>query len=164
MLTIATGLYAHTVKEYETLKAGEKVVAKGVFVYSKPLHMYFEDKTPKKHKIVMAAKFFIKKGSKGYEGYMIRGLYDIEQKKPLRYYLNKRMIMHPPENTAIDLQHITFDNKSVTFTLAPFYYVLTDGGEGFINDEVVVSFAKKTKTLELYGGDIKIIGDASAAR
>ncbi len=95
---------------------------------------------------------------------MIRVLYDIEQKKPLRYYLNKRMIMHPPENTAIDLQDIVFKNKTVTFTLPPFNYVLTDGGEGFINDEAVVSFAKKTKTLELYGGDIEIIGDTSAAR
>ena len=164
ILVAVVGTYAQTIKAYETLKTGEKVVAKGVFVYSKPLHMYFEDKSPKKHKIVMAAKFFIKKTPKGYEGYMIRGLYDIEQKKLLRYYLNKRMIMHPPENTAIDLQDIAFKNKTVTFTLPPFGYVLTDGGEGFINDEAVVSFAKKTKTLELYGGDIEIIGDASAAR
>ncbi len=46
-------------------KPGKKSLPKGVFVYSKPLHMYFEDKKPKKHKIVMAAKFFIKKTPKG---------------------------------------------------------------------------------------------------
>lgn len=148
-------LQAKTVKEYETLKNGEKVVAKGAVYYSKPMIIsVYEDGV--KNRVVMAAKMFVKQTSKGYEGYVIRGLYDIDKHKPLRFYAGFIEGRLPPEGNKIGMKNIQLNGKSLSFDFYGTHYIVKDGGEGFIKDEVVVKTRSKTKNLKLYGGDIQI--------
>lgn len=149
-------LQAKSVKEYETLHPGERVVAKGAVFYSKPMIVsVYED--GKKNRVVMAAKMFVKKTPKGYEGYIIRGLYDIDRNKPLRFYaaasIEGRL---PPEGDNIDIKNIKLNGKRLEFDFFGTHYIVKDGGKGFIKDEVIVKTRNKTKYLKLYGGDIQI--------
>jgi len=150
-----SSLFATTISQIETLKKGERVVAKGVVIYSKPLELLVDKDNKKEHKVVMAAKLFVKKTKDGYKGYMVRGLYDINEKKPLLYYASK-LILHPPTNLEILMQDIQIKDNKLTFTLPPYHYTVIDGGKGYLQDEVEVRFAKRKKTLKLYGGDIEL--------
>ncbi len=147
-------LNAKSIKEYETLKKGESVAAKAVIFYSEPF-LFDYDKDGTKNRLVMAAKMFIKKTQKGYEGYLVRGLYDIKNKKPIAFYENA-LLMHPPSNTYIAVSDIKFKGKTVSFKSGPFRYIFKDGGEGNIEDEVLVILKNKEKKLKIYGGDVKI--------
>ena len=149
-------LQAKTVKEYETLKNGEKIVAKGAVYYSKPMIIsVYEDGA--KNRVVMAAKMFVKRTPQGYEGYVIRGLYDIDKHKPLRFYTAANIEGRlPPEGNNIDMKNIKLHGKTLEYDFYGTHYIVKDGGQGFIKDEVVVKTRNKTKYLKLYGGDIQI--------
>ncbi len=149
-------LPAKTIREYETLHPGEKVVARGAVYYSKPMLIsVYEDGV--KNRVVMAAKLFVKETPKGYEGYLIRGLYDLDLHKALRFYAAANIEGRlPPAGDKIDLRNIRLQGKTLSFDFYGVRYTVKDGGEGFINDEVVVQTRSKTKRLKLYGGDIKI--------
>ena len=147
-------LDAKTMQEYEKLAPGERVAAKATIAYSEPF-LFDYDKNGTKNKMVMAAKLFIKQTPKGYEGYLVRGLYDLERKKPIAFYENT-LLMHPPSNTYIAISDIKFKGKTVTFKSGPFYYTFKDGGEGKIQDEVLVKIKDKTKKIRIYDGDVTI--------
>ena len=151
-------LAAKTMSDYEKLLPGEKVAAKAVVYYSEPI-LFDYDKNGKKNNVVMAAKLFIKRTKKGYEGYLVRGLYDTIAKKAIAYYENA-LIMHPPRNTYIAVSDIQFEGRTVRFRSGPFLYIFKDGGEGILNDEVVVKLKQTTKSLRLYGGDIQVFNTA----
>ncbi len=147
-------LEAKTMQEYEKLAPRERVAAKATIAYSEPF-LFDYDKNGTKNKLVMAAKLFIKQTPKGYEGYLVRGLYDLERKKPIAYYANA-LLMHPPSNTYIAISDIKFKGKTVSFKSGPFYYTFKDGGEGNIQDEVLVKIKDKTKKIRIYAGDVTI--------
>ena len=151
---VIISLDAKSMQEYETLKAGEKVAAVATIAYSEPF-LFDYDKNGTKNKLVMAAKLFIKQTPKGYEGYLVRGLYDLERKKPIAFYENA-LLMHPPSNTYIAISDIEFKAKTVSFKSGPFFYTFKDGGEGIIQDEVLVKIGDKTKKIRIYDGDVKI--------
>ena len=156
-------LQAKTIREYETLHPGEKVVAQGAVYYSKPMLIsVYEDGV--KNRVVMAAKLFVKETPKGYEGYLIRGLYDLDRHKALRFYAAANIEGRiPPAGEKIDLHDIKLQGKTLSFDFYGVHYTVKDGGEGFINDEVVVQTRSKTKRLKLYGGDIKIFNAPHAS-
>ena len=149
-------LFAETTKDYERLAPGEKKVAEATIFYSAPF-LFDYDKDGTRNKVVMGAKLFVKKTKKGYKGYMVRGLYDIESKKPIAYY-ESTLIMHPPSDIAIE--DIVVRGKTVRFKAGPFRYVFKDGGKGIMQDEVVVMLKERRKHLRLYGGDIEIFNNA----
>ena len=145
-------LFSQTMQEYEKLAPGEKVAAKALIYYSEPF-LYDYDQDGKRDEVVMGAKLFIKKTKKGYTGYLVRGMYDIERKKPVAFYAST-LIVSPPKE--IQIRDIVFKGKTVRFKSGPYLYIFKDGGEGILQDEVVVKYKKKTKRLRLYGGDIQI--------
>ena len=114
-------------------------------------------------KAVMAARIFIKRTPKGYRGYMVRGLYDIEAKKVAKYYLTMTPDGRPVyTDDTIALSNIRVDQKTIRFDLGDLHYTLRDGGEGFADDEMSVILRGKRKRIRLYGGDIKIHHTAEA--
>ena len=154
LLGVIITLHAKTMQEYETLSQGERVAAKATIAYSEPF-LFDYDTDGTKNKLVMAAKLFIKKTNKGYEGYLVRGLYDLKRKMPIAYYENA-LLMHPPSNTYIAISDIQFKGKTVSFKSGPFYYTFKDGGDGKIQDEVLVKIGNKTKKIHIYDGDVTL--------
>ena len=152
VLLASSSLFAETAAEYEKLNPGEKAVAEATVFYSEPF-LFDYDKDGVKNSVAMGAKLFVKKTAEGYRGYLIRGLYDIELNRPVAFY-ETTLNMHPPENIAIG--DIVVQGRTVRFKSGPYTYVFKDGGEGLVQDEVVVKLGKKSKKLRLYGGDIEI--------
>ncbi len=160
---LAVGLlHGASIRSYETLAPGEKVVAKGVVYYSEPMRFDY-DRDGKLDNVVMAAKFFIKKTPKGYRGYLVRGLYDFDRKKALAYYADS-LIMHPPANTYIAVSNVRVEGKKVTFRSGPFAYTFVDGGPGIANDSAVVHLRSQSKKLRLYGGDVIVYTNPKGSR
>ena len=149
-------LDAKSMKEYETLSSGEKVIARGTLFYSEPMKLYSE-KDKVNHNVVLAAKIFIKTTPKGYAGYLVTGLYDLDEKKPIQYY---NVDMQSPVNSKIGLKNIEIDGKTVRFRYKKYAYTVIDGGKGFMNDRVIVKDRDKTKYLKLFGGDFDVYTDS----
>ena len=143
-------------KSLETLKPGEKLILDGEVFYSKPLKFDY-DKDGVKNNVIMAAKFFIKKKKDGsYDGYIQRYLYDVDKKRPIRWYSKKNMLQEPPISLDTSVKNVKQDGKTVTFDSGPWHVSMTDGGEGFVSDKIIVSDKIRTKEVEMFGGDIKV--------
>ena len=143
-------------KSLETLKPGEKLILDGEVFYSKPLKFDY-DKDGVKNSVMMAAKFFIKKKREGsYDGYIQRYLYDLDKKKPVRWYSKKNMLQEPPISLETAIRNVKQEGKTVMFDSGPWHFIMTDGGEGFVNDKIVVKDKIRTKQVEMFGGDVKV--------
>jgi len=140
----------------EKLHPGEKTVLKGEVFYSKPLRFDY-DKDGVKNSVMMAAKFFIKKKRDGeYDGYIQRYLYDIDKKKPIRWYSKKNMLQEPPISLDTAVKNITQNGKTVSFDSGPWHFKMTDGGAGYVSDEIIVNDKIRTKKVEMFGGDVQV--------
>ncbi|WP_457597525.1 hypothetical protein [Hydrogenimonas sp.] len=140
----------------ETLKPGEVKVLKGWLVYSKPLRFDY-DRDGKPNEVVMASRFFIKRTAKGsYEGYIERGLYDIDKRKPVRWYTKRNMLSEPPVGIDIAVKEVKVAGSTVTFTSGGLTYTMTDGGAGHLRDRVVVTDGIRTRQVTLYDGEIEV--------
>jgi len=140
----------------EKLKKGEKKVLEGEVFYSKPLRFDY-DKDGVKNRVMMAAKFFIKQKKDGsYEGYLQRYLYDVDKKKPVLWYMKKNMLQEPPISLETSVGNVAHKGRTVTFDAGPWHYSVTDGGEGFVNDKIIVTDRIRTKDVEMFGGDVKV--------
>ena len=140
----------------EKLKQGEKVVLKGEVFYSEPLRFDY-DKDGVKNNVVMASKFFIKqKTDSRYDGYIQRYLYDIDKKKAVTWYAKKNMLSEPPVGIDTAIKNVKQDGKTVTFDSGTWHFTMTDGGEGYISDKIIVNDGIRTKQVEMFGGDVEI--------
>jgi len=138
------------------LNPGEKIILKGEVFYSKPLRFDY-DKDGVKNSVMMASKFFIKKKKDGqYDGYIQRYLYDIDKKRPVRWYSKKNMLQEPPISLDSAIKNVKQDGKTVSFDSGPWHFQMTDGGEGFVSDEIIVNDKIRTKKVEMFGGDIEV--------
>jgi len=140
----------------EKLQTGEKNILQGEVFYSKPLRFDY-DKDGIKNHVMMASKFFIKQKKDGsYDGYIQRYLYDVDKKKPIRWYSKKNMLQEPPISLDTTVKNVKQDGHTVTFDSGPWHYSMTDGGEGFIRDKIIVKDKIRTKEVEMFGGDVKV--------
>ncbi len=140
----------------EILKPGEKVILKGEVFYSEPLRFDY-DKDGIKNSVVMASKFFIKalKGG-GYDGYIQRYLYDIDKKKAVTWYAKKNMLSEPPIGIDTEVHNVKYEGKTVAFDSGTWHYTMTDGGEGYISDKIIVTDGIRTKQVKMFGGDVEV--------
>jgi len=140
----------------ETLKKGEQMVLKGKVIYSEPLRFDY-DKDGKKNNVVMASRFFAKRLSdNNYTGYIQRFLYDIDKKKAITWYSKKNMLSEPPFGIDTAISHVKVYGKTVEFDSGKLHYSMTDGGEGYISDKIIVSDGIRTKQVEMFGGNVKV--------
>ena len=143
----------------EKLKKGEKMVLKGKVFYSEPLRFDY-DKDGKKNNVVMASKFFAKKCADGsYDGYIQRFLYDIDKKKAVTWYAKKNMLSEPPFGIDTSISHVKVHGKTVAFDSGNLHYSMTDGGEGYISDKIIVNDGIRTKQVTMFGGDVEVFTD-----
>jgi len=167
-LLLSVQLYAKTATEKNTkkdsniyasmdqLKAGEKKILQGEVFYSKPLRFDY-DKDGKMNNVMMASKVFIKQKKDGsYDGYIQRYLYDVDKKRPIRWYSKKNMLQEPPISLDTTVKNVKQDGHTVTFDSGPWHISMTDGGEGFVSDKIIVSDKIRTKEVEMFGGDVKV--------
>jgi hypothetical protein len=145
-----------TLQGMEKLKDGERVVLKGEVFYSEPLRFDY-DKDGLKNNVVMASQFFIKQKKDGsYDGYIQRYLYDIDKGKAIKWYMKKNMLSEPPIGIDTAVKNVKQEGKIVTFDSGMLHYSMTDGGEGYISDKIIVSDGIRTKQVVMFGGDIEI--------
>lgn len=155
-IMVSAVAHAKSVEDYEKLTPGERVIARGALFYSKPM-LIDVDGDGVKNRLVLAAKLFVKKSVKGYEGYLIRGMYDIDKKRALRYFAGSNPEgRQPPAGDNIDIQNIEYQGKTVSFDFYGLHYIIKDGGGDFITDEVIVKTRNSAKRLKLYGGGVDI--------
>jgi hypothetical protein len=157
LFTFAVLLQAQTLDEIRKLAPGEKVVAKGKVAYSKPMEFdYDKDGTP--NTIVMAAELFIKQNEDGnFTGFLQRGLYDIEKKKPIGWYLKRNLLQQPPAVPDIYVGNVVHEGKKVSFDIEKVRFTVVDGGKGYDMDKVIVDdHIKKPYAIKLYEGDFEV--------
>ena len=143
-------------EKVEILQPGERVVLKGEIFYSKPLRFDY-DKDGTKNRVVMASKFFIKQLKDGsYDGYFQRYLYDVDKKAAVTWYAKKNMLSHPPIGIDTAVSNVKQDGKTVSFDVGNWHFTMTDGGQGYLSDKVIVSDGIRTKEVTMYGGDIEV--------
>ena len=150
-------------KSLEKLGPGEKLVMKAQIFYSKPLRFDY-DKDGVKNVVMMAARLFIKQRADGsYDGYAQRFLYDVDKKRPIRWYSKSNMLQEPPIAVDAKIKNVVVKNRTVAFDVGSLHFTMTDGGPGYIHDKIVVSDKIRTKTVKMVGGDVKVynppIGD-----
>jgi hypothetical protein len=140
----------------EKLKKGEKMILKGEVFYSEPLRFDY-DKDGVKNSVVMASKFFIKgKSDSSYDGYIQRYLYDIDKKKAVTWYAKKNMLSEPPVGIDTAVKNVKQEGKTVMFDSGNWHFTMTDGGEGYISDKIIVNDSIRTKQVKIFGGDVKV--------
>jgi hypothetical protein len=62
-----------------------------------------------------------------------------------------------PRDTPLPMTNIRIEGKTAHFEAFEMKWTVTDGGEGYANDKIVVDDGYKTlETKKLYGGDINI--------
>ncbi|KYJ87667.1 hypothetical protein AS592_11280 [Sulfurovum riftiae] len=143
----------------EKLKKGEKVLLKGEVFYSEPIRFDY-DKDGVKNNVVMASKFFIKqKADSSYDGYIQRFLYDIDKKKPVTWYAKKNMLSEPPVGIDTAVSNVKHEGKTVKFDSGTWHFTMTDGGEGYISDKIIVNDGIRTKQVQMFGGDVEVFTD-----
>jgi len=150
-------LQAQTLDEIRKLAPGEKVVAKGKVAYSKPMAFdYDKDGTP--NAIIMAAELFIKQNKDGnFTGFLQRGLYDIDKKKPIGWYLKRNLLQQPPAVPNIFVKNVVHQAKKVSFDIEHVRFTVIDGGKGYDKDKVLVDdHVQKPYTIKLYEGDMEV--------
>ena len=143
-------------KKAEILKPKERVVLKGEVFYSEPLRFDY-DKDGTKNSVVMASKFFIKQlEDGGYDGYLQRYLYDIDKQKAVTWYAKKNMLSEPPFGIDTEVSNVKQKGKTVTFDVGNWHFTMTDGGEGYISDKIIVNDGIRTKHVTMFGGDVEV--------
>jgi hypothetical protein len=50
-------------------------------------------------------------------------------------------------------------SKTVEFDSGHLHYSMTDGGEGYISDKIIVSDGIRTKQVTMFGGDVEVFTD-----
>ena len=150
-------LQAQTLDEIRKLAPGEKIIAKGKVAYSKPMAFdYDKDGTP--NAIVMAAELFIKQNEEGnFTGFLQRGLYDIDRKKPIGWYLKRNLLQQPPAIPDISVKNVVHQGKKVSFDIEHVRFTVIDGGKDYDRDKVLVDdHIQKPYAIKLYEGDVEV--------
>ena len=148
--------YQDEFSKLEKLQAGEKTILKGEVFYSEPIKFDY-DKDKVKNSVVMASKFFIKqKKDKTFDGYIQRFLFDIDKKKAVTWYAKKNMLQEPPIGLDTAIKNVKYSSRKVEFDSGIWHFVMVDGGEGYISDEILVSDGIRTKKVTMFGGDVKV--------
>jgi hypothetical protein len=66
------------------------------------------------------------------------------------------MLSAPPFGIDTSINHVKVDGRTVEFDSGNLHYSMTDGGEGYISDKIIVSDGIRTKQVEMFGGDVEV--------
>lgn len=148
---------AEKIEDTLKLQEGETVVAKGKIAYSLPMTFDY-DKDGTANNIVMGAHLFIKKTKDGkYKGFLERGLYDIDKKISISWYLQRALLQQAPMVRDITVKNVEQNGTTIKFDIENARFTVIDGGKGHVRDKVVVDdHIKEPKIVKLYDGDIEV--------
>ena len=151
-------LHADKIEDMLKLEAGEIVVAKGKIAYSLPMKFDY-DKNGTRNSVVMGAHLFIKKTKEGeYKGFLERGLFDIDKKISISWYMQRSMLQQAPLVRDISVKNVLQNGTTIMFDIENTRFTVIDGGKGHMRDSVIIdNHIKKPRVVKLYDGDIKVI-------
>jgi len=155
---ITSTLHAEEVEDSQKLKPGEIVVAQGKVAYSLPMSFDY-DKDGTQNSIAMGAHLFIKKTQEGkYEGFLQRGLFDIDKNISIGWYLAWGLLQQAPRVRDISVRNVEQNGTTIKFDIENTRFTVSDGGQGYMRDKIIADkHIKKPNVVKLYDGDIEVI-------
>ncbi len=142
--------------ENDRLDPGDHLLMEGQVFYSKPLQFDY-NKDGSVDTVRMGATLFAKITDKEEgEGSIERYLYDVNLKKAITWYMKRNMLSEPPIGIDKAIHNLSWQERTVQFDSGGWHYTVTDGGQGYDKDTILVSDGNTEKKVILYGGDVTV--------